>query len=54
MINARQHCTTCRGTRDDHLKSLQDMILTDQKSGNHDDGEESDEGEDVVGLLGEL
>lgn len=40
-----------KGTRDDHLKSLQDMILTDQKSGNHDDGEESDEGEDVVGLL---
>lgn len=49
-----KHCF--RSTRDDHLKNLQDMILTDQKSadgGNRDNDEESDNGEETVTLLGE-
>ena len=49
-----KHCH--RNTRDDHLKNLQDMILTDQKSadcGSHDNDEASDNGEETVALLGE-
>lgn len=49
--------STHRGTRNDHLMGLQEMILMDQKStdhSNHDNDEDNDGGEEPITLLGEL
>ena len=49
--------THCRDAKSDHLKNLEDMILTDEKpadSSNQDNNDEDDENEQPVALLGEL
>ena len=41
--------------RNEHLKTLQDMIVTEQVSGSHDNGDDSgSEVEEVVTLFGEF